>query len=102
MAMHAGLVATITDVDLQRVEPPAPDRREGNFFEQRPSIAHDRSLPKFAGVVPTLRKRQNYFAGTVAGAASAVPSSIPTRPKPGSFRAGWRKSSPATRPTQVH
>ena len=41
VAMHAGLVAAIADIDLERVEPAAPDRREGNLLKQGPSIAHD-------------------------------------------------------------
>src|SRR5262249_57536254 len=32
-----------------------------------------------------------------AGAATAVPSSTPTRPKPGSFTAGWRRVGPGAR-----
>jgi hypothetical protein len=53
MAMQAGLVASIPDVDLQRVEPPAANRRERDFFEKRQGLMH---LPNLAepmdGVIP--------------------------------------------------
>ena len=48
VAMHAGLVAAIADIDLQRVEPAAPERRKLDRFEQRPSIAH-RNLGRRSG-----------------------------------------------------
>jgi hypothetical protein len=38
--MHAGLVAAVADIDLQRMERPAPDRGERNPLEQWPSVAH--------------------------------------------------------------
>jgi hypothetical protein len=41
VAMDAGLIAAIAEIDLQRVELPAPDRRKGNRFEQGPGIAHE-------------------------------------------------------------
>jgi hypothetical protein len=34
------LVAAIADIDLQRVQRPAADRRKRNLLEQRPSVAH--------------------------------------------------------------
>jgi hypothetical protein len=40
MAMHAGLVAAIANIDLQSIEPPAPQRRKRNPFEQGPRFAH--------------------------------------------------------------
>ena len=40
VAVEARLVAAIADIDLQGVEPAAPDGGEGDFFEQRPRIAH--------------------------------------------------------------
>ena len=43
VAMEAGLVAAIADIDLQRVEPAAAERRKGNGIEQRQHVAHGRS-----------------------------------------------------------
>src|SRR5262249_6341270 len=40
VAVHARLIAAVADIDLQRVEPPAPDRREREVFKQWPSVAH--------------------------------------------------------------
>ena len=40
MAVHAALVAAIADIELQRVEPAAPDRREGDLLQQRQGLAH--------------------------------------------------------------
>src|SRR5262245_36569887 len=47
VAVHAGLIAAIADIDLKRVEPAAPDRRKGNLLKPRPGIAH-RVRPLFA------------------------------------------------------
>ncbi len=125
VAMHAGLVAAIADIDLQRVERPAPERRKRDLLEQRPSVAHQRASrtrrfvraaslpqrrrPRHADertATDNLRVRggdaivmpRSYLA---AGAATAVPSSMPMRPKPGSFTAGWRRSRPATSPSKL-
>jgi hypothetical protein len=43
MAMHARLIAAIADIDLQRIEPAAPERRKIDLIEKRPGIAHQRS-----------------------------------------------------------
>src|SRR4051812_5516178 len=40
MAMHAGLVAAIAKIDLQRVEPSPSDRGKGDLLEQWPGVAH--------------------------------------------------------------
>src|SRR5262249_49974633 len=40
VAVHAGLVAAIADIDLERVEPAAPDRRKGNLAKPRPRVTH--------------------------------------------------------------
>ncbi len=40
VTMDAGLVAAIADVDLQRFQLAAPDRRESNLVEQRQRVAH--------------------------------------------------------------
>ena len=39
MAMHAGLVAAIADIDLQRIEASAADGGK-SMLEQGPSLAH--------------------------------------------------------------
>ena len=53
MAVDAALVAAVADIELQRIEPPAPDRRERNLFEQRQGLAHD----KFAISVRLILRR---------------------------------------------
>src|SRR5262249_19483582 len=40
VAVYAGLVAAIADIDLERVEPAPPNRRKGNLTKPRPGIAH--------------------------------------------------------------
>src|SRR5215472_16820543 len=40
VAVHAGLVAAIADIDLERVEAAALNRRKGNLTKPRPGIAH--------------------------------------------------------------
>src|SRR5262249_246086 len=40
VAVHAGLVAAIADIDLERVEAAALNRRKGNLLKPRPGIAH--------------------------------------------------------------
>src|SRR5262249_18950138 len=40
VAVHAGLVAAIADIALERVEPAPPNRRKGNLTQPRPGIAH--------------------------------------------------------------
>ena len=40
VTMDAGLVAAIADVDLQRFQLAAPDRRKSNLVEQRQRVAH--------------------------------------------------------------
>ena len=44
VAVHAGLVATISDIDLKRIEPAPPKRRKGNLLKPRPGIAHGAPL----------------------------------------------------------
>jgi hypothetical protein len=53
MAMQAGLVASIPDVDLQCVEPPAANRRERDFIEKRQGLMHSPNLAEpMDGVIP--------------------------------------------------
>ena len=40
MTMHAGLIAAIAEIDLQGLEPAAPERRKSDLFEQRQRVAH--------------------------------------------------------------
>ena len=51
MAMHAGLVAAVADIDLQGVKPAAADRREGNFLQQRKGLVHAGNVPEATGAV---------------------------------------------------
>src|SRR5258708_3173374 len=56
MAMHAGLVAAIADVDLERVEPAAAKRREGNCFKTWQRFVHGGNLAEATlDVTPTRR-----------------------------------------------
>jgi hypothetical protein len=38
--MHALLIAAVTDIDLQRIKPPAPDRRKRDVLQERPRVSH--------------------------------------------------------------
>ena len=55
VAMHAGLVAAIADIDLQGVEPAAADRREGNFLQQRKGVVHAGNVAEATGAVTSGR-----------------------------------------------
>jgi hypothetical protein len=57
MAMHAGLVAAVADIDLQRVEPSAANRREGYLLEPRQTLVHAANLAEAGGGV-TVRPRK--------------------------------------------
>jgi hypothetical protein len=51
MAMHAGLVAAVADIDLQRVEPAAANWREGDLFEPRQAFVHAANVAEADGGV---------------------------------------------------
>src|SRR5215218_695409 len=55
MAMHAGLIAAIADIDLQRIQTPAAQRRERNSLEQGPCVAHASGLGEAPGGVKLTR-----------------------------------------------
>jgi hypothetical protein len=57
MAMDARLIAAIAYVDLQGVEPSAPDRRKRDFREQQIGVVHRRKMAEADGAVtPPPRK----------------------------------------------
>ena len=59
MAVHAALVAAIPDIELQGVEPSAPDRREGDLLQQRQSLAHARQSSEVCRCRPGFEEADN-------------------------------------------
>ncbi len=115
VAMHAGLVAAIADIDLQRVEPAAADRRERDRFEQRPGVSHafchsaltsvelshdtQRSLRR-AAIGRKSPRRVSAVTVPAAAGAGEVRRRRSGR-SPAASAPGWRRSSPATRPSRL-
>ena len=46
VAVHAGLVAAVTHIDLQGIEPVARKRRKCDRFKDGPSVSHERHVSR--------------------------------------------------------
>src|SRR5262249_43799793 len=62
VAMHAGLIAAVAEIDLQGVEAAAADRRKRNRFEERPSVAHE--APKGRCLFTKLARSRRFVTPT--------------------------------------